>query len=210
MVRLRYPVILLTLLAAGPAPPAAQNPSFNLANRGAIAIRELFVTPGGNANWGQNRLDGKNGNATAIAPGATYLVRRRTDTNCVFDIKVVFADGRAEERKGVNTCATEEVAIGAAMSTAINPATGKSGDDPSIKLFNRAARPVIEFSAVPAGGGGSASNRLGDKLPPDTTRNIALPRDGNCIFDLRAVFEGGRSVERKHVNLCRVAEMAVP
>ena len=90
------------------APPAgAQNSSFNLVNRSGQQVRELFVTSAGNANWGQNRLDGKAGNPTAIAAGASYAVRRKLDTNCVFDIRAVFADGKAEERKGVNTCAVE-------------------------------------------------------------------------------------------------------
>jgi hypothetical protein len=194
-----------------PPPVGAQNSSFNLVNRGALAIRELFVTSAGNANWGQNRLDGRNGNPVAIAPGASFAVRRRLDTNCIFDIRVVFADGHAEDRRGVNTCAVEDVSIGAPAGAGPLPATGKAADDPSIRLFNRSARPIVEFRAVPSGGAGPGENRLADApLPPDGSRAIALPRDGNCIFDLRVVYADGRAQERKRTNLCRIAEMPVP
>ncbi|MCW3477255.1 hypothetical protein [Limobrevibacterium gyesilva] len=220
MPRLCVPTVLMALLlacgtaaAAPPAPatpPVGQNSSFNLVNRSNAAIRELFVTAAGNANWGQNRLDGKTAGATSIAPGASFAVRRRIDTNCVFDLRVVFADGRSEEKRGVNTCAVEDVVIGGGAAAA-NPATGKAADDPSFKLFNRAARPITEIYAAPAGLANWGQNRL-DKtpLPPDTARLIALPRDGNCIYDLRVVFADNRAMEKKRTNLCRVPELAIP
>ncbi len=197
------------------APPAgAQNSSFNLVNRSGQQVRELFVTSAGNANWGQNRLDGKAGNPTAIAAGASYAVRRKLDTNCVFDIRAVFADGKAEERKGVNTCAVEDVAFGAAaVSNVPVAATGKPSDDPSFKLFNRSARPITELRASPSGGGAvtAAENRLGTTpLPPDNSRRITLPRDGNCIFEVRVVFADGTAKERHKFNLCKVADLPVP
>ena len=207
----------LTALAQ-PKPPAApagaQNSSFNLVNRSGQAVRELFVTSAGNANWGQNRLDGKAGNPVAIAPGASYAVRRRLDTNCIFDIRAVFSDGKSEERKAVNTCAVEDVAVGAAAASNIPvAATGKPADDPSFKLFNRAARPITELRAIPAGGGAvaAAENRLGSSpVAPDSSRRIAIGRDGNCIFDLRVVFADGKALEKHKANLCRIAELPVP
>ncbi len=197
--------------APGP-PPTGQNSSFNLANKGSVAIKELFVTPAGNAQWGQNRLDGKAGAPTAIAPGASYAVRRRLDANCVFDIRVVYSDSRAEERRAVNTCAVEDVAFGGAGTAAPVAATGKAADDPSIKLFNRAAKPIADFRATPTGSTtGASPNRLGaSPLAPDNFRAITLPRDGNCIFDLRVVYADGKAVEKKKANLCRIAELAVP
>jgi hypothetical protein len=197
------------------APPAgAQNSSFNLVNRSGQQVRELFVTSAGNSNWGQNRLDGKGANPTAIAAGASYAVRRKLDTNCVFDIRAVFADGKAEERKGVNTCAVEDVAVGAAAASSVPvAATGKPADDPSFKLFNRSARPITELRASPSGGGAvtAAENRLGSTpLPPDNSRRITLPRDGNCIFEVRVVFADGTAKERHKFNLCKVADLPVP
>lgn len=204
-------------LAAQPKPAPAtppaggQNSSFNLVNRSPNAIRELFVTTAGNANWGQNRLDGKTNGAVSIAAGASFAVRRRVDTNCIFDIRVVYADGKPEERKAVNTCAIEDVAFGATASSLPVAATGKPADDPSFRLFNRSARDITEFRAAPAGGSGDAGeNRLTQKLPPDKGQLIGFKRDGQCIFDLRVVYADGKAVEKKRVNLCKMTELPVP
>ena len=212
--RIQAALFVMLLVVGGAAfaqrPPVGQAASFTLVNRTSMAVHELFATPSGNANWGQNRLDGRNGNPTSIPPGGSYAVRRRAENECNFDLRVVFADGKREERKGVNVCALEEVTIGTAAA-AVDAATGKAADDPSFKLFNRAAVPVTEVYATPAGLGNWGQNRLGpDKLPPDNTRLFALPRDGNCIYDLKVVFADKRSMERKRANLCRVAELPVP
>ncbi len=205
-------------MLAGPAlaqtkpPTGAQNSSFNLVNRSQAPIKELFVTASGNANWGQNRLDGKSGHPTSLAPGASFAVRRALDTNCVFDIRVVYADGKPEERRGVNTCAVEDVAFGAQPAAGPVAATGKAADDPSIRLFNRSAKSIMDFRATATGStGGASPNRLGTSpLPPDNFRAIALPKDGNCIFDLRVVYADGKAVEKKKTNLCRISELPVP
>ena len=206
---------MLLALAGGataqrPPPPPGQTPSFSLVNRTTSVIRELFATPSGSANWGQNRLDGRNGNPASLAPGASYTVRRRTDTACNFDLRVVFADGKTEDRKGVNVCAIEEVTIGTAPA-GVDAATGKAADDASFRLFNRAAVAVTEVYATPAGLGNWGKNRLDlEPLAPDNRRSFSLPRDGNCIYDMRVVFADKRTMERKRVNLCRVAELPVP
>ncbi len=204
-------IIGTTAWAAPKRPAAPPPPLFTLVNRMAQPIRELFVTPAGNGNWGQNRLDGKNGNPTGIAAGGSYGVRRRADANCQFDIRVVYADGHSEDRRGVNICAMDNVVIGAAASAALDPATGKPGDDPSIRLFNRAAIPITEIYATPSGLTNWGQNRLNaGALKPDDKFLVQLPRDGNCYYDLRVVFADHKAREQKHANLCRFAEMPVP
>jgi hypothetical protein len=197
---------------ADAARPAAQGgPSFTVVNHLPQPVRELYVTPAGLTNWGRNRLDGKNGNPASLPSGASTTVRR--DANCVFDLRVVFADGRAEERRGVNVCATEEVAIGAPppVSAALDPATGKPGDDPSVKIFNRAAVPITEVYAQPSGGTVAGPNRVtGEPVKPDTTLAVSLPRDGTCFYDLRVVFADKRAMEKRHANLCRQSELPIP
>lgn len=200
--------------AARPARPAVQDgPSFTLVNRTRNVIRELFVTPSGRANWGKNRLDGKFGGATSMAPGAGFVVRRANDAECVFDMRVVFADGRAEQRRGVNVCARTEITVGAAapVPSTPDPATGKPADDPTISLFNRAAIPVIELFATPSGLTNWGRNRLDQpRVLPDHRFVLTLPRDGNCIYDLKVVFADKKAAERRRTNLCRIATMPVP
>jgi hypothetical protein len=202
MVRSFTLLLVVVLLGLGPVRPAAaqtpQNPSFNLVNRAAVPIKELFFTPAGDANWGRDRLEGR-----MIAPGASYPARRRIDGNCVFDIRVVFADGRIEDRRGLNTCDVDDVAFGAAPMAGRKPA-----DDPSFKLVNRGTAPLIALFATPTGTGNWGQNRLAGPLPPQTDRLIVIPR-GECRFDLRVEFEGGRRMERHRADLCRITDLPV-
>ena len=100
--------LLVPILAhAQTPPPPPKNPSFNLVNKADKPIRELYVTPAGLENWGQSRLEGK-----PLAPGGTFPVRLRADGNCVFDLRAVYADGKAEERRGVDTCSVDNVVLG--------------------------------------------------------------------------------------------------
>jgi hypothetical protein len=201
--------LLALLLCMGAGPVS----SFTLVNRLPVAVRELFVTPAGDANWGRNRLDGRAGNPTSIAPGASFTLRRPADTNCIFDMRVRLADGKTEDRHGVNVCATETVAIGAAAPAPVtlDPATGKYSDDPSFKLFNRAARDITGLYATPSGLARWGQNRFADEaLPPDHHRLVPLPRDGNCFYDLRVVFADKQTIEKKHTNLCAVTELPAP
>ena len=185
------------MLAAGPvsAQTATPNPSFNLVNRGPTPIKELFFTPAGASNWGRDRLEGK-----PIAPGASYPARRRADGSCIFDLRVVFEDGRIENRRGINTCNVDDVVFGGAR---------KAADDPSFKLVNRGDAPIAEAFATPAGSGDWGKNRLVGPLPKMADRLIEIPK-GTCSFDLRVVFEGGRKLERRRADLCRITDLPVP
>lgn len=193
--------------ATGAAAQTTKNPSFNLINRAPSAIRELYVTPAGDANWGRNRLV-----AGPIAPGSGFTVRRRTDGNCIFDIRAVYADARVEERRGVNTCATADVVFdgGAARKGAAAPAA-KAPGDPSFGLLNRGPSPLVELYFVPAGTGNWGENRLADAtLPAGAERSFQPSRGDGCSYDLRVVFADHKALERRATDLCRVRHLTVP
>lgn len=210
--RLRRRVVIAFVIGAlahfaGFTPSRAQsdNPSFNLVNRGPNAIRELFVTPAGDARWGQNRLQG-----VTIAPGASYPVRRRIDGNCFFDVRVVFTDGHTEDKREVNTCQAEDVIVGAAVAKTA-ASTSKPADDPSFRLLNRSGKPIAELFAAPAGLGNWGGNRIGAApLQTGQTRIIPIPRQGTCSFDLRVVFADHTAKEKRGADLCRITELPVP
>ena len=200
--RLLFGLMALAVFGWGAPASAQQNPSFNLVNRGSVPIRELFFTPAGDANWGRNRLAG-----AAIPPGASYPARRRMDGNCIFDIRVVFADGHHEDRRGLNTCTVDDVAFGAGPVTT---AGGKAPDDPSFRLVNHGAQPITEIHVVRSGTEGWGENRIGPgPLPPQTDRPVHVDRQG-CSFDLRVVFADGHAKERRHADLCRMTDLPVP
>ena len=87
----------------------------------------------------------------------------------------------------------------------------KPADDPSFRLVNRGQQPIAELFATPSGTGTWGRNRLDQgKLAPQEARLFRLPRGGQCTYDLRVVFEGGRALERKGANLCRITDLPVP
>lgn len=178
----------------------AQNPSFNLVNRGGSPIRELYLTPAGKENWGHNWLAGR----TTIAPGATYPVRRQVDGNCIFDIRVVYADGHIEDQRLVNTCKAEDIVFGE------RSASPKPADDPSFRLMNRGPQAIEALYARRAGSAEWGANRLQEPLTPQSQRIIHLPRGEGCGFDLRVVLANHHALEKTHTDLCRITDLPVP
>jgi len=101
----------LAALAAATATAAradkpADDPSFQLVNRGSQPIRELFATPSGMTNWGENRLG-----SSGLPPGAAKLVRIPRTGNCIFDLRVVFADHKALEKRHDNLCRITDLPV---------------------------------------------------------------------------------------------------
>jgi hypothetical protein len=177
------------------------DPSFNLVNRGSSAVRSLYVTEAGNPDWGRNRLRGE-----TVAPGAVFPVQRRPDSKCVIDLRVVFADGRTEERHGLDTCTLDAVAVGGPEQ-----ALAKTHDDPSFRLVNRGTQPIMELFATLTGVPHWGRNRLEpDGLPAGAATVVRIARVNQCFYDLRIVFADHTALERRHVDLCRITDLPVP
>lgn len=90
--------------APGQAPPGqaapAGDPSFVFVNETGAQINEVYASSANDPNWGEDRLG-----ASVLPPGASLPVALPESGGCQTDIRVVFADGRADERRGVDTCA---------------------------------------------------------------------------------------------------------
>jgi hypothetical protein len=194
MSTLRVACLLAVLLPGAALAQPAPDPSFTLTNRGSAAMREFFATPAGRTNWGRDRLNGNE-----LGPGAKRDFRLPADGNCVFDVRAVFADGRSEDRRGVNTCRTKDVAFGEASAAA-----------KGFHLVNRGSAPITEIAARLQGADKWLVDRLpGGPIAPGAGREIALPPGGKCVLDLRVTFEGGRTREKHDVDLCKSPDQAV-
>jgi hypothetical protein len=192
--RLRRALLIL-LFALLPLAGRAQSndPSFRVVNSAGEVINELYASPSGQRAWGPDRLGDR-----AVPPGGNFIVRLPSDGNCLYDIRVVFRGGAADERRGVNTCNLTDFVVGRPGSGA---AAGPRGN-PSFNLVNQSARPIAEFYASPTTAQGWGRNRLGEGLvPPGQYMAIRLPA-GGCGYDLRWVFQGGGAEERRNVNTC--------
>lgn len=95
---------LILGLAVTPAGAQAPNPSFNIVNRASNAISEVYATKAGTTTWGRNRIGGR-----PVPSGHTGPIRLPADGNCVYDVRVVYANGQTEERRGLNTCSVDNV-----------------------------------------------------------------------------------------------------
>jgi hypothetical protein len=93
--------------AAPAASGAAQSadPSFRLTNAGRQTVREVYVSSSNDGGWGPDRLG-----AEVLQPGGRMVIRLPTG-QCVNDLRVVFTDGRAQERRQVNTCALTDMSV---------------------------------------------------------------------------------------------------
>ena len=204
MNRLAILVIFMPVMAH-----AADNPSFNAVNRTRSEIMELYATPAGMTTWGKDRL-GDN----TVPPNENRPVRLLADGNCVYDIKVVFASGQSDERRGVNTCTVDHVFFPASAGPATPPAQRNArsavSDDPSFRLTNRGRAVLSEVYVSPTGERNWGDDQLGNRtLAPGKQTVIRLPR-GQCIYDLRSVFANGEATEKRRLDLCTVTDLRVP
>lgn len=100
--------------SAGPATPPAQrngrstiidDPSFRLTNRGHSMLSELYISPAGEETWGNDRL----GDGT-LAPGKQMVIRLPRG-QCIYDLRSVFANGEATEKRRLNLCTVTDLRV---------------------------------------------------------------------------------------------------
>ena len=201
---MRVWVLLLALLCPGSAMAQADNPSVNLVNRSRQAITELYATPASTDRWGQDRLA-----RFLVPPGQTFPLRLPADGECVYDLRVVYADGKPEERRRVNTCEVDQVVFPGGRARTAPP--GPAGtDDPSFRVVNRSKAELNEVYVSPSGDDDWGRDRLGDDtVAAGATRVIRMPR-GDCTYDVRVVFADGEAVERRRLDLCKITDLRVP
>jgi hypothetical protein len=87
---------VLPLVLGLAAPALAQDASFRLNNRTGVTVNEIYVSSSNDNSWGRDLLG-----ANVLAPGNSLMVR---PGQCINDIRVVFANGQAHERRRVDTC----------------------------------------------------------------------------------------------------------
>ena len=202
----------LTTGPAGAQPAQQPNPSFNVVNRTPQAINEVYASAAGQTNWGRDRL----GDKTVGANGGTFAVRLPADGNCVYDIRVVYADGKAEERRNINTCNLDNVVFpneggtGGGGRRAPGAGNRAAADTPAFRLVNRGRAEVNEFYASLPSEEDWGEDRLGTgTLAAGQSKMIRLPA-GECVYDIRIVYASGEATEKRRVNLCTITDMRVP
>lgn len=188
---------LVALATAAPAAAQTADPSFNLVNRSGQTIREIYVSPTRETTWGRDWLG-----ADVLPSGRTFPVRLPASAGCQHDVRVVYADGRPEERRNVNTCALVQLVFGATPGAG----AGTEVANPSFNLVNHGAMPMREVYVSSASNTHWGAQRLSQPMQPGQHLAVRLPVD-DCINDVRVVWMDGRAEERREVNTCRLVNL---
>ncbi|WP_439550879.1 hypothetical protein [Falsiroseomonas sp.] len=204
--------LLATTLAAVPSLAQQGDPSFNLVNRSGQVINEIYVSATREPNWGRDLL----GQST-LANGATFPVRIAPAAGCRQDIRVVYADGRPEERRNQDTCTITEMVFGTAAPRAPNagpvpaPSPGATqGGNPSFNLVNRGRAQIREIYVSSSRDNDWGPDRLGQNtLPIGQHLPVQLPQ-GDCVNDIRIVWMDGRPEERRAIDTCQLVNVVFP
>lgn len=212
---------VLALAGIGSAKAQTGDPSFNMVNRSSRTIYEAYASPSSDRNWGPDRL-GQN-----IIPAGRSFVIRLPNGECIYDVRVVYdrQGGPSEERRNINLCNLTELVFdgsgGQQQGAPQQPqqqqqpqqrqgqGQGQRGN-PSFNLVNQGQQPVMEVYASLTTDQNWGPDRLGsDTVAPGAVFPIRLP-EGDCMYDMRFVYQNGQSQERRGVNLCEVTNVIVP
>jgi len=176
----------------------AQGTSFTVDNRSGQTLRELYVTPAGNTNWGQNRLL-----SGPMMAGQSATVRLR-DATCVYDLRAVYGSSAKEERREVNLCGGADVVLHGNAQAA-----GKASDDPSFRLTNHLKQPIVELNATPVGQPRGVNLLESAPLGPEASLLLHPVRGKGCSFELRVVL-ADKTNKTRTLNLCTATELSIP
>lgn len=193
------------LAAAAAAPAAAQSndPSFNLVNRSGRTINEVYASPASDGDWGADRLG-----RSVLPDGQAFAVRLPPGGECMYDIRVVFEGGDAEERRRLNTCSLTEVVFGAGAGAP--PPRPQTTQNPSFNLVNNSGRAINEIYVSAASDGNWGADRLGrNVLPAGQSFAVRLPV-GECLYDIRVVYGDNSAAEKRRVNTCDLTNVTFP
>jgi hypothetical protein len=181
-----------------------------LANRHLATVQEIYVSPSSESDWGPDRLGSQTlpvgGDATAEWDGA-----------CEVDVRIVFPNGGAEERRELDACENPRIVLrpGWVLAEQVGEEGAVPAQDPertspgALRLRNAGPLPIIEVYAAPPGAP-RGEDRLGaDTLPVGETLEVTPPDANACLADLVVLFRDGREVTRPGVDLCAGEEIEI-
>jgi hypothetical protein len=187
-------------VGAVPLPGFSRDPrTVTLANRAARPIRQVFITPAYSEQWGDDLLTAQ------IAEGETGAVTYRG--GCASDLRVVFANRAAEERRGLDLCATPNLSIEPGWTTAEPVPSARAQPSLSshseLEIVNRSGRKVAELFLYPDGAVEPAHDLLsGETLADGATIRRPFPAAGACRFRGRVVYTEAPAQSLDSLDLC--------
>ena len=199
-------------------PAAAADREVAVENGSPRTIQQLHVSGADERDWGEDRLG-----SDTLPPGRSMTVRV-PDQGCSYDIRAVFDNGGAEERRRVDLCAIDRVVIAPGWTTADDiSAPGQSPPGQAVPgggqaalgagevaIVNRSGRVVFELFVFPDGSGNRGPDRLGaDTLADGRTLRVPRASPPACRQTVRLSYDDGQREERAGIDLCATTEIVI-
>lgn len=196
----------------------------DLVNAMPRTIFQLFLRPeAAGDEWGPDRLG-----SSVLSAGGTETIRFSAGGQCAFDVRIVFDNDSAEERRAVDVCAAGRLVFRPGWTTdeamptdaapgpggAARPARPPAAQAPpgtgTPAFRNAGTVPIVRLSVDPPGSPAPGPDRLGEGvIRPGTSLVPGLPA-GLCTADIVATFRDGQSISRRNVALCEGGEISLP
>lgn len=197
-----------------PVPGAAQETlAVTIRNEGSITIQVINIRPSGTTNWGPDRLG-----SDVIPAGRDYPVSlQRAATQCAFDVRITYDGGQTETRERQDLCQTAVVALsGPAVTTGRGQAKARMApgamppETSEVVLENRDAAPITQLYISSSRVSFWGDDLLdGGRIAAGARHTQRVERDGQCNFDVRVVYDGGREETRMRQNICQRREIVL-
>jgi hypothetical protein len=177
----------------GGAPPPIVLPMgpdrmINVTNRTTQAVTTLYVSSTTEDNWGSNRLTIPN-----IAPARSFQLRL-AGRDCKFDVQVVYADSKIEEKRDQDLCRNRQVTFDGSQARL-------PGQERTVTVMNRAPR-AIKQVFISARGANSWGDDLLSRGELETGDDTDVRFRGPCVNDIRVIFDNNSAEERRDVDFC--------
>lgn len=188
---------------ASPAPAAPQQATpqqdraANVINRTAVAITTLYVSSTEEDNWGTNRITGQ-----PLAAGRSFQVRLGQGRHCRFDLQAVYTDGKVEERRDQDVCRNRQVVFDGTKAAMPVDRTERK-----VTILNRAPRTIKQVFLSPKSASNWGDDMLGGTIAPGEDSEVTYR--GECVVDVRIVFDNTSAEERREADLCNQATVVI-
>ena len=198
--------------AAPIPPPAVATHTVTLTNRSGRPIQQVFISPADASQWGGDQLrDG------TLSVGAERAIAY--SGACQADLRVVFDNRAAEERRGIDVCAITHLVIVPGWTTADTPPTNGNaeplntaagGGTVPVSVVNHSGHDILQLYIFPAGAPDHGPGLLDDMLKNGAAATFRIPRIAGCTYTARIVSSSSTpGAERPDLNLCTQPELVL-